>query len=155
MNLSAREEIAAASDRVFAAVSDYDRLARMAEGRGVTLTRHDALVAPAPGMCWTARAPVRGQMRDIRSEVTEFVPGRGFTIASALGGIEGTTEVEVTPLGPDRTRLRISVELRPVTLAGRLLIQPLRLGKGALQERFRIRVAGLARSIESVSAGQG
>jgi carbon monoxide dehydrogenase subunit G len=153
MNLSAREEIAAPADRVFAAVSDYDRLARMAEGRGVAFTRHDTLSAPAPGMCWTARAPVRGQMRDIRSEVTAFAPGRGFTIASALGGIEGTTEVEVTPLGPNRSRLRIAIELRPVTLAGRLLIQPLRLGKGALQERLRIRVAGFARSIEAGVAG--
>jgi hypothetical protein len=39
-----------------------------------------------------------------------------------------------------------------VTLAGRLLIQPLRLGKGALQERLRIRVAGFARSIEAGSS---
>jgi hypothetical protein len=92
-------------------------------------------------------------MRDIRSEVTAFTPGKGFTIASALGGIEGVTEVEVTPLGPERTRLRISVELHPVTLAGRLLIQPLRLGKGALQERFRIRVAGLARAVEAGAMG--
>jgi hypothetical protein len=149
MNLSAREEIAAPADRVFAEMTDYPRLARLAEARGVRLTRLDSLPAPDVGMCWMALAPIRGQLREVRSEVTAFAPGRGYAVASTIGGIEGLTEVELTALGDARTRLRIVVDLRPVSLSGRLLIQPLRLGKGALQERFRIRVAGLARSIEA------
>ena len=148
MKLSAREEIAAPAETVFEAVTDFDRLARLAEKRGVTLRPMGDGLAPGRGFAWTALAPIRGQMREIASEVTVFDPVRGYAVASTVGGLSALTEVELTALPNARTRLRIAVEVRPVSFSGRILIQPLRLGKGALEERFRIRVAGFARSIE-------
>lgn len=149
MKLSAREEIDAPADQVFAAISDFPRIARLAEARGVPLRRTDVLAEPGVGMAWVAEAMIRGQRREIRSDVTDFAQGERIAITSRSGGIEGLTEVEVTLLGPEKTRLRLTVELRPVSLAGRILIQPLRLAKGSLQERLRIRVAGFARSLEA------
>lgn len=149
MKLSAREEIAAPDHRVFAALTDFDALSRVAEGRGVTMRRTDDLPEPGLGMAWTAEAAVRGQMREIVSEVTEFAVAERVVVISRMGGVEGTTEVDLTPIGSERTRLRIAIDLRPISLTGRILIQPMRMAKGSLQERFRIRIAGLARFIEA------
>jgi uncharacterized membrane protein len=149
MKLSAREEIDAPAQHVFAAITDFPRIARLAAARGVPLRRIDALAEPGVGMAWAAEATIRGQRREILSDVTDFSHGERIAITSRTGGIEGLTEVEVTLLGAERTRLRITVELRPTSLSGRVLIQPLRLAKGSLQERLRIRVAGFARSLEA------
>jgi hypothetical protein len=148
MKISAREEIAAPAETVFRAVTNFDRLAVLAEGRGVTLRPTGAHPAPCRGFTWSALAPIRGQVREIASEVTLFDPVNGYTVASTVGGLAALTEVELTALPNDRTRLRIAVEVTPTSLAGRILIQPLRLGKGAMEERFRIRVAGFARAVE-------
>ena len=152
MKLSAREEISVPAETVFGAVTDFDRLARLAERRGVTLRPRGEGMVPCQGFAWTALAPIRGQVREIASEVTVFDPIRGYAVTSTVSGLSALTEVELTALPNDRTRLRIAVEVRPTSFSGRLLIQPMRLGKGVLEERFRIRVAGFARSIEGGSA---
>ncbi len=50
-------------------------------------------------------------------------------------------------LSPSKTRLKLSVDLRPQTLSARLLVQSLKLAKGNLDKKFDARVAELSDNV--------
>jgi hypothetical protein len=56
--------------------------------------------------------------------------------------------VDLVALSPARTRLNVDLEITPRNLAGRLLIQSVKLAKGNLSKRFRLRVAEYAMDVE-------
>jgi hypothetical protein len=47
-----------------------------------------------------------------------------------------------------RTRLNVDLSVTPRNLAGRLLVQSMKLAKGKLGKRFRLRVAEYAMDVE-------
>jgi hypothetical protein len=47
-----------------------------------------------------------------------------------------------------RTRLVLEIELKPETLAARLLVQSMKLARGALDKRLQVRVAEFAKAVE-------
>jgi hypothetical protein len=51
-------------------------------------------------------------------------------------------------LAPRRTRMTMAVEVRPKTLAARLVLQSMKLARGRLQRRFDVLGGQLANMIE-------
>ena len=122
MKFSAREDIDAPIESVFEAVSDFDAFERRK-------------------VAW------RGRVYDVDAELVALEPGEGYTIESRSNGIESSGVVELVALSKTRTRMFVSIDLRPVTLSARLLVQSLRLAKGNLSRRFKTRVHEFAKGL--------
>jgi hypothetical protein len=150
MKFSTREDIGRPADEVFAAVSDFTFFEDLLRQRGVTVERIEDC-GPAVGTAWKAKAVVRGRHLTILSQVVTFRAQDGIAISSTASGLETLTEVEITPLTSKKSRLAVAVDIRPTSFKGRLFLQPLKLAKGKLSDRFR---SGIARFAKDVGKGR-
>ena len=147
MELTAREDIEAPQDRVFALMSDFDRIERQAMRRGAEVTR----TAPGPGagMAWHTRFTFRGKPREADITLTEHAPPDRMVFESRTGGLDAVLTLEVVALSPTRTRINVTSVLGARSLSARLFLQSLKLAKGGIDTRFRKRVGDLAAAMES------
>lgn len=153
MELTAREDIEAPLDRVFAALSDFDTVERQALRRGVDVQRTSgpatgSASGPAEGMTWRAGFSFRGKKREADIQLTEYEPGERMVFDSVSGGLKVRMVLDVVALSRARTRIGVTVDLAPTTLSARLLVQSLKLAKGGLDRKFRDRMKGLAQDLE-------
>lgn len=149
MELTAKEDIDAPIESVFAELSDFENIERQAMRRGIKVKRTDALPAKAPGMAWDATLAFRGKPRQIALALTGYEPSEELRFSSTSGGIEAETVIDCVALSRGRTRVNMSTVLVPKTLSARLLVQSLKLGKSGIDKRFRKRMTGLARDLEN------
>ncbi|MDJ1006450.1 MAG: SRPBCC family protein [Paracoccaceae bacterium] len=149
MKLSAREDIAAPIDVVFAAITDFAALERQALRRGFDVTRLDSDALPGLGARWEVGFDYRGHRRSTLTEITGWTPDQGVVFATVGEGLRGTGEVDLIRLAKARTRLHMGVDIRPETFRARLLLQSLKLAKPGLSRRFKEKIAALARQIEA------
>ena len=149
MKFSAREDVDAPIDQVFEAVSDFDAFERRMLRRGIDITRNEAIPLDQVGAHWKAQFSWRGRSYDVDAELISHDPGTGYVIESKSNGVESLATVDLVALSKTRTRMFVSVELKPQTLSARLFIQSLRLAKGKLTRRFKARVSEFASGIQS------
>ncbi|KPP88428.1 MAG: Polyketide cyclase / dehydrase and lipid transport [Rhodobacteraceae bacterium HLUCCO07] len=148
MIFTTKEDIEVPREHVFAAVSDFDRFERQALRRGAEISRLDVQTEPGLGMMWHIAFRFRGKRREIQIELVEYDPPNRMVFESRSPNVDGQMIVDLVALSPHRTRLRLEIELRPTTLAARLLVQSMKLAKGNLNKRFKIRVAEYAKATE-------
>lgn len=144
MKFSTNEDIEAPIEEVFAAVSNLEFYERAAIRRGAEVTRTSAHETPQPGMTWKVRFIYRNRQREMRVELVELDPPQSMSFESQSGGLQTMLDIELVALAKSRTRLSVGLELRPLNLPARLLVQSLKLAKGNLQKRFKKRVADFA-----------
>ena len=149
MKLSTREDIEAPIGTVFDAVTDFDGFERQLLRRGVDVTRDETQPVDVPGVKWNARFKWRGRPQNMDAELVSIDPGQGYAIESSTSGIVCMSVVDLVPLSKSRTRLFVSLDLRPTTLSSRLIVQSMKLAKGSLGRRFKARVAEFASAIPS------
>lgn len=142
MKFSTRADVDAPAEKAFAAFSDFAHFVRLAEKRGAKVETREAKL-----FAWRARFDWNGKARELEGEVVRCDPSSGLCAEMAAGGLEGTLEVEVTPVDTARSRVRVTMEWRPRNMAGRILLHSLKLVKGRLEERFAARVAQFAAGI--------
>lgn len=63
-------------------------------------------------------------------------------------GMTADMQVDLVALSPRRTRMTVRIDLKPKTLAARLLVQSLKLARNKINRKFRLRVADFARMTE-------
>lgn len=144
MKLSTREDIEAPIDAVFAAVADFDALERRMLRRGIDIVRDDTIPLDREGARWKAKVDWKGRVHDVDAVLVSLQPGEGYRIASSTNGVECLGAVELVALSRTRTRMFVSVDVKPTTLSARLFVQSLRLAKGTLSRKFKTRVAEFA-----------
>lgn len=149
MNFSAKHDIDAPIEHVFAHVSDFAAFERMAMRRGARVTRQDNLTEPGPGMIWHLAFSFRGRDRALDLTLEEFERPSHMTFAGASPGIEGGGKVELMALSPTRTRLKLKFEIKPKTLSARLLVQSMKLAKGNIENRLQTRLVSYSSDIAS------
>ena len=147
MKFSAREDIDAPIDSVFAAVTDFDAFERRMLRRGVDVTHDEAIPIDRVGARWKANVAWRGRRYDVDAELVSLTPGEGYAIESMANGVGCLGVVDLVALSKKRTRLFVSIDLKPTTLSSRLFVQSLRLAKGTLSRRFKARVAEFAAGV--------
>jgi len=147
MKFVAKDDIEAPIDFVFAEVSDFEGLQRAAIRRGAKVTRTDARDTPGPGMSWDAAFDLRGRRREAKITLVDYDPPNGLRGKAESDGLQSECWVELIALSPQRTRMKLHVELKPQTLSARLLVQSLKLAKGSLTKRLNLRVADYAAGI--------
>ncbi len=148
MKFSAREDIEAPIDFVFDQVTDFQAFERSALRRGAEVQRVDALPDPGIGMAWDVAFKLRGKMRELKMELTNLDAPNGLVLSSRSPAMGGDMVVDLVALSRARTRLSLDLELKPVNLSSRLLVQSLKLARSNLTSRYKLRVAGFARELE-------
>ncbi len=148
MKFSAREDIEAPIDQVFASLCEFEGFERQAMRRGADVQRVDNLSMPGAGMRWKASFMMRGRRRELDLELVQFdVPNEmGFVAKSS--GMDGTFRIELMALSRSRTRMAVALELSALNLSARLLLQSLKLAKTTLSKRFKLRVADYSKGLE-------
>ncbi|MCG6902101.1 MAG: SRPBCC family protein [Rhodobacter sp.] len=149
MRFSTREDIEAPIDHVFGAISDFEGFERQALRRGAEVQRQDTYGKPGVGSQWQLRFPFRGKQRDVEARMTEYDAPNGFRAETESGGIEGKVALDLVALSPRRTRLQVSIDLKPRSLSARLLIQSLKFARSILTKRFSNRIWQMAQDIET------
>lgn len=148
MKLTSKQDIEAPLEVVYARLTDFEQFERMAMRRGAEAERTDRLKKPDVGMAWRLRFVFKGKPRKMAIRFADAEPGSHLAWAFDSLPIEGTVRADLLALSPRRTRMTLVAEIRPKTLAARLMIQSLRLAKGRVQRRYDVRAGQLANIIE-------
>lgn len=148
MKFSTNEDIEAPIDAVFELFSDFDSFERSALRRGGDVRRTDRLGRKGVGMTWAASFKLRGKDRAATAEMVEFSAPDTYCIEANSVNVTGFFTLELVPMSKNRTRAAMSVELKPNSLSGRLMVQSLKLGKTRLNRRFKIKAADFAKGLE-------
>jgi carbon monoxide dehydrogenase subunit G len=153
MKFSTNEDVDAPVDVVFEALCDFDRAERAAIRRGAEVRRIDTLKAPAVGMTWDARFNFRGREREVQVELTRLERPHVLIFDSVSPSMTGQMHLDLTAIAKGRTRMKVGIEIKPLNLSARLLVQSLRLAKYSLTKRYKQRVAQYARMLEEQHRG--
>lgn len=148
MKFSTKEDIEAPIAHVFAKVSDFDSFENSARRRGAEISRTDDKEDAGVGMCWDVAFLMRGKQRKIEIELDGYDTPNTMEFISRSKGLGGVMIVDLVALSRGRTRLGLTLELKPQTLSARLLVQSLKLARGNLNKRFHLRVADYAKDME-------
>lgn len=148
MKFKTREDIEATLEQVFEAVSDFDGMERAALRRGAQVVRTDDLAVPGQGMAWHTTFQYRNRSRTADMLLKTYDAPHQIELFSKVSGIEATVDVELMSLSRNRTRMTMSLDMRPRTIPARLLLQSMKLARASLLKRYRQRVANYAQSIE-------
>jgi carbon monoxide dehydrogenase subunit G len=149
MKLATREDINAPIEAVFEKLSDFDGFERAALRRGAEVVRTDTLTVPGPGMAWSAGFDLRGRTRSADLRLTAYDVPNAMTIAIQSSGLDVDLLVELVAMSRARTRMNVTVDASPHTIAARLMIQSLKLARSNVAKRFKRRVADFAADVEA------
>ena len=147
MKFIAKEDIECPIDHVFAMASDFTGFERQAMRRGAQVRRLDTLAKPGLGSAWDVNFAYRGKDRQLRAEITAWDPPNSYLVASSTAGLNGSFLIELVALSRGRTRMSVSIELKPTTLGTRILVQSMKLARGTMQRKFDLRVSDYASEI--------
>lgn len=149
MKFSAREDIDAPIGKVFEMLSDVERFERSAMRRGAEVQRRSGPSVTGLGMTWDVTFSLRGRRRQMALEMVTFEPPRQMKIDARSPNLESDFVLDLVALSPQRTRVAVSLDLRPKTLQARLLVQSMKLAKSNLTTQFKLRVAEYSKDIET------
>ncbi len=155
MKLSCRADVAAPSDFVFSRLADFGKIEYAALRRGAEVQRIDSLGAVAPGMSWSMAFRWRGRMRRGTVTLTRYEPSVAIGSRAETTGFLSEIGISLADLSRGRTRMIFEAEVRPRTIAARLMIQSARLGRAGLERRFQSQIDRLARELETAWADAG
>ena len=147
MKFSAQEDVSAPIDQVFEDLCDFETFERLAMRRGAELRRVDPLTQIGVGMRWKVKYAMRGRKRAVELELIQFDPPNQMLFSAKSSGIDATFTVDLLALSRSRTRLAVALEMKPLNLSARLLIQSLKLAKSNLTKRFKERVSDYAKTL--------
>lgn len=147
MRFSAREDIEAPIDHVYARVTDFAGFERQMLRRGAEVRRVDGGRPVATGSAWDVAFTFRSRERRVRATIARLDAPTDLVIDLAANGLDGVTTVDLVALSPHRTRLAVTIDLSATSLSARLLLQSLKLAKSNLTNRFKKRVSDFATGI--------
>ncbi len=148
MQFSSKEDIEAPIEQVFAMLSEFESFERSAIRRGIEVIRTDNFTDPVAGYTWNSHFKMRGKMRELDLRLATYEHPNTMRFESDSNGLAGVMTLDLMALSPRRTRMSVSVELTPKTLAARLLVQSLKLAKSNMTKRFKLKVADYAKNME-------
>lgn len=148
MKLTSKQDIEAPMAFVFQQLTDFESWERAAMRRGADVSRTDKLRATGPGMTWLARFRYKSRDRkmDLRLDRLDAPGHLVFTALSRL--VDGEMVVDLIELGQKRTRVHVSLDLKPKTLTAKLYVQSLRLARSRVEKGFGQRIAQMTTEIE-------
>lgn len=148
MKFSTREDIDAPIEDVFEELCDFEAFERQAIRRGADVQCRTPAARNKLGAQWDAAFNLRGKQRQLVLTLDRLETPNGMGVVAASNGIDADFSVDLVALSVTRTRINVSLEMKPKNLSARLLIQSLKLAKGTLDKRFKLRMADAVRLLE-------
>lgn len=148
MKFSTNEDIGAPIDAVFEMLCDFEAFERAAMRHGAEVQRVKDMATPGVGMTWNAAFQMRGKPRQMELELVSFDRPNEIVLESTMPGMLGNTSFELIALSKTRTRVKVVMEIKPLTLSARLLVQSLKLAKNSLTKKYKLRIAEFAKTLE-------
>ncbi len=148
MKFSSKQDIEAPLDFVWQELTDFAHFERMVVRRGAEVERLDHLKQPGTGMGWRLRFAYKGKPRKVLLRIAEMTPPSALDFDLDSPSIAGGIRVELLQLAPRRTRVMLASDVRPKTIAARLVIQSLRLVKGRTQAKLDAQMGKFAKMIQ-------
>lgn len=149
MKLTTRKDIEAPLDKVWTILTDFEHWERAAMRRGVEVHRGAADPAGALPLSWSAVLTWRERVRKVDLAVVEQDPPQRLVISAGGDTVAGNLVAELMEMGPQRTRILVAMEIKPLSLAARLFLQSMKLVRGRLQDKLDQRVGAFATDVES------
>ena len=149
MKLTSRQDIEAPIAFVFAALKDFDAWERAAMRRGADVVRLDKTSGALSGLSWQIRFAYRGKERKLALQLTSLQQPVAMGFSGIGTSLDGVASIDLMDLAARRTRMSVTLDIRPRTIGARLLIQSLRLAKTRLNRRFSDRIRLLCADIET------
>lgn len=149
MKLTAKQDIEAPAPFLLAQITDFEGWERAAMRRGAEVVRLETGAAPsAVGTVWQTRFRYRGRDRDltIRLDRMDAEGALAFSVNSPKA--EGLIAIEIMSLSPRRSRMHVSIEVKPLSFTARLVIQSMKLARARVDRSFRDRARKFADEIE-------
>lgn len=148
MKLTAKDEIEAPIAFVSAMFTNFDMWEKSAQRRGAEVERLDHLAAPGVGMEWKVGFKYREKKRGVEIKLLTLTPGQRLEFDCMSGPAEALVSADFVAVGPERTRVVVSVDIKPRTLSARLFLQSLKLAKAKVTKRFELGLAQTGADIE-------
>ena len=148
MKLVARYDIDVPVDFVWAEVTDFESWERKAIRRGAEVTRTDRLTKVAACMSWAVSFPFKGQTRQATIAVSELKPTERMVASAQSAMVDVGMTIALIDLTASRTRIEVTTDVRPRSIAARLYIQGLRLVRKKVERQYANRVGQMAVEIE-------
>lgn len=148
MKFSTKEDIDAPIDAVFDMLCDFEMFERAAMRRGAEVQRTDTKIASGVGMGWRGTFNMRGKRREVDIEMTTFDKPNEMIFACSSQGLLTLLTTELVALSKNRTRIMMSVDVKPLNLSARLLVQSLKLAKTSLTKKYKLRAADFVNAME-------
>lgn len=148
MKLTAKQDIDAPADYVFAQLTDFESWERGAMRRGAEVSRTDKMLVPGVGMTWAAKFRYRGRDRNVSLRLDRMdADGHvGFTAGSPQA--DGVTQMELVAMAAKRSRVFINLEVQPKSFTAKLFVQSLKLAKSRVDRSLAQRAQQFAQEIE-------
>lgn len=155
MKFSTNADIEAPIEAVFELLCDFESFERSAMRRGAEVQRLDRLVEPGVGMTWRAAFKLRGKPRQLELQMVSFERPNEIRLEGTSPGMLSSTGFDLIALSRNRTRVHVDLEVKPLNISARLLVQSLKLAKNSLGRKFKLRVSEYAKGIEERYSREG
>lgn len=148
MKFATKEDLEVPIDTVFSMLTDFESFERAAMRHGADIARDDPNAVTGVGLSWQVKATLRGKRRTFTVVMSEYDPPHQMVFDASSDAMGSKFLVELVALSRNRTRMRNELDVRPKTLAARLLLQSAKLARSTLNRRFKTRVAHFAEDLE-------
>lgn len=148
MKLYGQSDIDAAATDVFAVLTDFVHFEKVALRQGADVERTDRLRGYSVGSTWNVHFRYRGKGRHLAAELTALEPPSALNFEGKSGGFEFSVSMSLLPLAPRLTRLSVVLDVRPRTLAARIILQTAKLGRVRFEQRFSSRTEAFGRYLQ-------
>ncbi len=149
MKFTSRQDIEAPVAYVFAALKDFESWERAALRRGADVARTDKLADVKPGLSWMVKFAYRGRERRLALRLIGLEQPTMMEFSGTGTSLDGQAGIDLMALAARRTRLSVTLDLKPKSIGARVILQSLRLAKARLNRRFSERVLQLCTEIEA------
>lgn len=149
MKLTTRQDIEAPAAFVFEALMDFDAWERAALRRGAEVARTDRLREVLPGLSWLVKFAYRGKERKLALRLTHLEQPTTLAFSGTGTSLDGLAGIDLMELASRRTRISVTLDVRPKTIGARVILQSLRLAKARINRRFADRIGHYCSEIET------
>ena len=148
MKLTAKTDLEAPAEFLHAYLCDNAAWERDAVRRGIEVERPADMPLTGVGAGWRVKVPFRGRIRPVLLRLDGLVQDQSLAYSFEGQALIGTTVMETKAISPRSSRLKVTIDAKPKTLAARLFLNTVRLARRKAEERLEKRISQLADRIE-------
>lgn len=148
MKLTTREDIEAPLAFVYDAFADTGHWERSALRRGAEVVRSDRIQGFAPGMVWNVGFVYRGRPRRVAVKLVSVDAPNNLGFQIIASSVDAHVTLDFVELSARRTRVTVTTQVKPRTLAARVFLQSVKLARGKVERKYETRIGLICNEIE-------